>query len=371
MNKKKYTFAISIRDDITAGNLFTNGISQNIIFLADLFALMGHKVVLLVNTKRQNKQLRLMNDKSYALFTAKELSDKKQHLDIVFEVGHIIPANERKFLLALGAKLVSIHCGNQLIMDMETLLYTDGKDSGLRHIPEHIEQVWIIPQHEHQLTYMEVLTGAKVSVCPCIWNPFFLSDKHKKTLTFRETPNIYVMEPNLSVVKNALIPLAIIESMHRKKPDAFHKAYIVNGIPIQQHPYFLNNIARNFHSVNSKITPDKVYFTPRAGFNDVFTHYDVLLSHHWRNALNYLSFEALYYNIPFVHNSEPMKATGYFYPDFDIRLGTDALQKALSLHKLELKDHEQRNKVFLETISILNKDVQEKYASMINDVIFG
>lgn len=55
---------------------------------------------------------------------------------------------------------------------------------------------------------------------------------------------------------------------------------------------------------------------------------------------------ALYYNIPFVHNSEPMKDTGYFYPDFDVRLGTEAIEIPLDNHKVQFKEYDERNKVW-------------------------
>lgn len=366
MTKKQLTFALSIRDDISDSNLFTNGISQNIIFLCDLFELLGHKVILLVNTKRQQKKITFRNKKSYRIFTVDELVKKKIHLDLAFEIGQIISIKQRKSLAQLGAKMITLHCGNQLIMDMELLFYGDGKETGKRHISHITDDVWIIPQHAHQLTYMEVLTEARVSVCPCIWEPSFLPKEHKNSMKFRKTPNIYVMEPNLSVVKNALIPIAIIEALHRESPELFNQAYIVNGMKIHNHPYFLNNIASNFHSTNAKISGEKVFFTPRASLEDAFTHYDILLSHHWRNELNYLSFEALYYNIPLVHNSFAMKSVGFFYPDFDVRIGKESLTKALTEYKANFKEHEQQNKKFLETISIYNPEVQKRYSELIN-----
>ncbi|PHS73629.1 MAG: hypothetical protein COB22_00010 [Cycloclasticus sp.] len=369
MTKKQLTFALSIRDDISDANLFSNGISQNIIFLCDLFELLGHKVILLVNTKRQQKKVSFRSKQNYKIFTVDELVEKNIQLDIAFEIGQILGIKQRNSLAKLGAKMVTVHCGNQLIMDMEILFYGDGKDTGRRHISDITNHVWIIPQHAHQLTYMEVLTEAEVNICPCIWEPSFLPLKHKSSMKFRRTPNIYVMEPNMSVVKNALIPITIIEALHRESPDIFNKAYIVNGMRIHKHPYFLNNIASNFHSTNAKLTPDKVYFTPRAPFHDAFTHYDVLLSHHWRNELNYLSFEALYYNIPMVHNSVAMKSVGFFYPDFDARLGKEALRSALTEHKSNFKEHEQLNKQFLKTISIHNPTVQEKYKQLIDKAL--
>ena len=58
-------------------------------------------------------------------------------------------------------------------------------------------------------------------------------------------------------------------------------------------------------SLNASATKEAAgIFFERCRFSDVFSHPDILLSHQWNNALNYLYLEALYKNIPLVHNSD-------------------------------------------------------------------
>lgn len=369
MPKKNLNIAISIRPDIDDNTLFHNGVSQNIAFLSDLFGLLGHNVFLHINTDREKKTLALANSKRYPLITDADINNKSNTFDLAIEAGQILSVVQREAFIARGAKVISLHCGNQLIMDMETILYTDGSKTGIRHIPDFIDDVWILPHHAHQLTYMEVLMDAEVNICPYIWEPYFLPKQHKRSIRFRDKPNIYVMEPNISVLKNALIPITIIESLHRKNPDLYNKAYIVNGMKIYDHPFFLTNLTKNFSAVNNKISVDNLYFTPRATFVEAFTHFDILLSHHWKNSLNNLSFEAIFCNIPFVHNSEEMSDIGYFYSEFDVREGSHSLEKALTSNKKDHTKNEIKNQQFLKSFSIHNKQIQKKYSALIEKAL--
>lgn len=365
MTSKKLNFALTIRDDIDSSNIYANGISQNIIFLYDLFKLLGHNVTLMVVTSRNKKTIRFKTNKNYKTLTIDQIIQQHGDIDILFEIGNIVGDVIRKKVTDKGGKILHVLFGNQLIMDMESLFYDDGKEAGFRHMYNDIDHVWIIPQHTHQKSYIEVMSDAEVNVCPCLWEPDFVTQEKDVSLTFRDKPNIYVMEPNLSVLKNCLIPITIIEALHRKNPDSFNQAFIVNGQVVCNHQYYLNNIVSNFHSSNSFKYSDKVFYTPRAGFTDVFTHYDVLLSHHWKNPLNYLSFEALYHNIPFVHNSELMQEVGYYYPEFEVHLGVLALEDALLNYRNDFDEHVPRNKAYLDTISIHNTDVQKRYMELI------
>jgi hypothetical protein len=58
---------------------------------------------------------------------------------------------------------------------------------------------------------------------------------------------------------------------------------------------------------------------------------DVILSHQWENALNYLYYEALESGYPLVHSS-PMIDAGYYYPSFDIDAGAEQLKQVMLHH---------------------------------------
>lgn len=122
-------------------------------------------------------------------------------------------------------------------------------------------------------------------------------------------------------------------------------------------------------SLNASVVKDKVFFSERCKFDDVFAHPDVLLSHHWNNGLNYLSLEALYHNIPLVHNSEFFQEVGYFYPDFDVHKGAEALEDALTNHKANFLEHQAKNKQFLKQFSIYNTEIQKQYQNLLDKVV--
>ncbi|WP_428095948.1 DUF2827 family protein [Candidatus Thioglobus sp.] len=369
MAQKKYQIAISISDNISADSLYNNGISQNIVLLHDLFELLGHQVLLVNNRGHKNQKLKLDKGKEFSLYTVSELKKRDVAIDLFFEAGQVIPTKDRKLVKSLGAKIISIHYGNSLIIDMENIFYRDIKKAGFQNISDEIDHIWISPHHAYHLSYLEILYNAKASVVPFIWNPTFLEEKKLTPDNFRKKPNVYVMEPNISVVKNALIPLTIIEALYRQNPEKFDKAYIITSRPMHEKSYFINNILQNMDCLKGVSTKNKVFFSERCKFDDVFTHPDILLSHHWNNGLNYLSLEALHHNIPLVHNSEFLQDVGYFYPDFDVHKGAAALEDALENHQSNFTQHQQQNQVFLDRFSIYNKDVQKQYQTLLGDVI--
>ena len=66
---------------------------------------------------------------------------------------------------------------------------------------------------------------------------------------------------------------------------------------------------------------------------------DVIVSHHWENAQNYLYYEAIYGGFPLIHNSELIEGCGYRYRDFDPEDGGKALLQAFVQHDLNIKNY--------------------------------
>jgi len=370
LKKTKFlNIALSIIDDIDNNRLYSNGAFQNILFLYDLFEQLGHNLFLVTKTPRQKQKIIFQDDQSYNTLTLDEINNNKQSIDLFFEAGQVQTIEERHIIKLLGAKIISVHFGNSLIMDMEEIIYKDEKKSGQRHVIQDVDHVLVCPHHAYHKSYLEVLYNTRASIMPFIWNPKFIQNKNFSEKDFRNPPNIYVLEPNISVVKNCLIPMTIIESLYRKKPNSFNEAYILNGLRIKDNDYLLKNIIINMPSLNANAVKDKVFFSKRFKFYDAFNCPDILLSHHWNNSLNYLSLEALYQNIPLVHNSECLKEVGYFYPDFDVHKGALALEDALKNHKNGFLKNRENNQLFLEKYSIYNNKIQEKYKDLLNDIM--
>ena len=88
------------------------------------------------------------------------------------------------------------------------------------------------------------------------------------------------------------------------------------------------------------------------------------MSHQLLNALNYTYLEALYFNIPLVHNSEYIKDAGYYYPDYDTILGAKALHEALTYHDKNLNDYQTRAQRVIDRYSPNNPLVIERYKKL-------
>ena len=87
------------------------------------------------------------------------------------------------------------------------------------------------------------------------------------------------------------------------------------------------------------------------------------------NALNYIYLEALYLGIPFVHNSEFFKDSGYFYEGFDIVEGSKQLKKAIEEDGNFSESYKENAKKMIWKYSPENPKNILGYTALINDIL--
>jgi hypothetical protein len=356
---KKFNLAITIRNDVSVTQiLFGNGLSQNVKFLYDILKIIGCNPYFLVDNPSPHNSI-VFNEINYQAYTISELIDSKIQTDLALEAGVTISHEQRDLLRdAFGTKFVTVRYGHSMFMDMEQICHKETMTGGL-YINKP-DAVWASPHFVKAFSYLETIYQAPVSIGPYIWEPDFVTKGHDSS--YIEKPDIYVMEPSISLLKNALIPMAIIEKTYREEPDMFGKAMILNGLHYNQQSYFLENIAVNMSSLIAEA--NKVYFTGRYSFDDVFKRRDILLGHQWECELNYLYLEALYKNIPLVHNSPEFSEVGYYYPEFDVNVGHAQLTAAIK----NKGDNEQKNQKFIQQYSIHNIENQKEYRKLIEQL---
>ncbi len=68
-SQSHYNIAISISNKIDVNHLYSNGISQNIILLYELFELLGHQVFLVTDAPKKNQKLALNNNQLFRICT--------------------------------------------------------------------------------------------------------------------------------------------------------------------------------------------------------------------------------------------------------------------------------------------------------------
>jgi hypothetical protein len=85
------------------------------------------------------------------------------------------------------------------------------------------------------------------------------------------------------------------------------------------------------------------------------------------NEQNYVYLETLFYKRALIHNSPLFKDVGYYYPEFNVNIGSDQLLAAIE--DFDQLKHVESYEAKLEEVSIYNEKNQEKTRELIESVI--
>jgi uncharacterized Fe-S cluster protein YjdI len=352
---------LTFRDDQSLNQTwYGSGIGQNIKFYYDLFEVMGYEPFMLVNKKIGINAF----GKDYKELEYTELLNSDiEGADIIIEVVATVPENcksvlKRKF----KTKIIGLRCGHPYTGIAEGLFVAGNLSKNLFKAGQ--DAIWVLPHYKKAMQFLSVIHSCPSYCVPYIWEPDFVEKQFKQSKR-EEKPNIFVMEPNISSAKTALIPMAKIEKLYRLDPENFDKAVIFNSERFANRENFLYNFVDNMPSLQAR--NGKVFFNKRDTINNIFVKPDILLTHQVDNELNYLTNEALNMGIPVVHNSPPYKDFGYYYPDMNVDDGVEQILNVIANHD-PVKDIE-KNEEFLKGFSIYNKDVQDEYTRLLSLVI--
>ena len=284
-------------------------------------------------------------------------------IDIVIEMGAILPIEWMRHVHALGAKIVCFGVGHNYNALAETIIFD--KPGGM-HLsdPELRVETWGLPQHAKTSTpLMKTLTRKPVVDMPHLWSSFFLdktirlaeADGHKfgfkadhKT---RENKGwrVAIFEPNISVVKNAWIPMLVCEDAYRKNSESISYMMVMNSLHMKEHLSFFrfaSNLDLTKHSKSS--------YEPRQPFVAIMAGHrmDAVVAHHWECGQNYVYYDALYGGYPLIHNSEFLlkDGVGIYYPEFSATKGGNVLIEAWNQPLEYWQDYKKKADEFLKTL---------------------
>lgn len=375
--KSKIRIGITFFWGATYKHIWSNGAGQNMYFMKETlmqipfvedvyFVFWGNDL----KTLPKELEVDAMGVKIYPYEEVVETTDVLIEGTLTLE-----PFYEKEFRKH-GAKIVSFRMGNDFIWDMEKFLV--GKDGGRGFNGSTYDAVWVIPQIAKTNTpYISIMTGAKVSVVPHIWNSFFFDrqvTQLQEGLHFGYNPDkskpgrrVSVFEPNTSVVKNCYTPVLIAEEVYKRDKAALDHVYLCNTFDRRKVSGFHNFIGYTQLVKQNIMTVESRHLMPY--FLSRYT--DIVLSFQWELGLNYAYYEALYGNYPLVHNSPLLKEAnvGYFYNEFDAFEGADQLLEAIYHYDEQFEAHKARNEAFLETLSPYNKDVVKAYQDLLEEVL--
>lgn len=364
-------------------SLWVNGIKLNALYLANtLMSIGGHDVWILdTGNKVDDLKKVVWNTEKFPTY---KFNEKWKELDLLITLGTAIPESYSTAIRKNNpnAKIVKYQCGNNYVVDMERVLFGDPDMEGVPSWDKGHDQTWMIPQQEYQnFDYFKSIyrhNDDDVKVVPFVWDPMFLNANNKLLqLAKKKFPEykpknasekrISVMEPNLNVVKYALIPILISEVFYRKfGHDSFKQIWIASGQKLLKNKYFKGML--NKMDIVSNGEP-KIKFVPRYPVTTFLAEEtDVVLSHQWENPLNYSYLDALYFGYPLVHNADFIKDAGYYYDGFEIYEGANMLDLAINHHDNNLEEYKNKNQKVLDRYLSTNPEVVDTYRKLIENL---
>ena len=341
--------------------LFCNGLTQNIVFLAELIRDIGMKPIIAINHKTEE----CIDPPSGILIIEKtELLD--YDVDFILPNGWVVENQIIDMLKQKNAlcKNIHVHYGNRLLADVEQCKWDN------ICIPNHkVDEIWVSPHYNFSIPYFNTYyNNQRVFVLPYIWDSKYIDlhneiwSKIGKSCYYQpdRDKNVCILEPNLNMTKNCIPSIFIAEEVFRKDSSLFDKLTVYCSDSIRDKNYFKSLMWQLDITKNGKIN-----FASRKKVSSIFSHEaNIVVSHQLLNALNYTYLEALHFNIPLVHNSEYIKGAGYYYPDYDTVKGGEALYEALTFHDKNLESYTENAERIKFKYSPKNPHVIDQYIKL-------
>lgn len=361
-------------------NIWENGLGQNTVFLAQLFAaLPGVTSVVLIDVGDQ----RVMPQQVEALslgFLRVNLQQAADLVDVVIEMAGAIDAQWLQLMRARGKKVVFYCCGQPYNALVEAAIF---EKPATFHRADRCDEVWVLPEYADFAPLQRTLHRCPVHVVPYVWHPQFLVQRMEEVrgqtgLQYGWTPpgadrpgfRVAIFEPNISVAKTSTISMLICDEAYRHNPASVAKMSVLNTLHMATHPtllYLANSL--------SLVRDHKAVFLGRhdvVGF--MVENADAVVSHQWHNNQNYSYLDALYGNYPLIHNSEWLHESfgaGYYYPAFDTVQGAQQLLSALATHDANLPAYQTRSQAVFEAVNPLTPANLAAYSALLNKLCHG
>lgn len=346
--------------------LFTNGLQQNVVFLARLLQDLGHNPMIVVNHSIDEC---IDPPTDILIMNIDEVYDYKY--DYILQTAFTIGINTTMELKRMNPRCKNVHIfyGNGMLSAIELSLELSDREMNPIN-PDLVDEVWVSPHYEFSKSFYQTYYKTnRILTIPYIWDSVYV-DAHEaiwntidKSCKYdpNRPKNIAVMEPNLNFTKNAVPPIFLIEELYARNPDLIESVNIYCTSKLKEKYYF-----QQLLNITQLHKDGKINLLNRQNASKTFSHdCNLLLSHNFMNGLNYTYLEALHFNIPLVHDSTYIEEAGYYYPMFDFQTGARALEKALTLHDENLGLYEQKAKNVLRKYSPHNPLVIEEYKKLL------
>jgi hypothetical protein len=337
-NIYKTKMKIAILIDNT-NHIFTNGIIQQVYFTY-LTLKNANLDVIFISTNGKdtfsflNVPVRIIHN-----------LDKKYFLDIetiIFISSSLTSKTDFQFIKNMNIKMIQQYCGNNYIINQEDFVFDTHKRYFYDTI-SYVDEIWILPMYTHMKSYIETISKKTVHIVPYIWNGDIvekyseINNKKPYQQNFYNSPNaVLIAEPNMSVHKTALVPLVICENYFNKtetpETTSNHKLHKIVNLCAAHGEYAKHFTFKNLNIGKEPNLIEQLHRTPILDVLDSLNKLKcntLMISHQLFNELNFLHFEMLYLGYPLIHNCKRLESVGFYYPEHNIEIGSEQLEKAI------------------------------------------
>ncbi len=351
-----------------AGQIWSNGLHQNAFYLAKLLRKCGHRVDLLGKVE---KFVKYSDVEGLSIYPWKRVYEKKY--DIILSVSLSPPPDIRDLIRKNNpkTKFVAVQYGNLFEMTVEDFLGFRACNSSYANEYDDLSALWISPHFTYTLPWLKsIFKHVPIHECPYVWESSFFDARCEE---FEGDPNwtpdidmtkIAMHEPNINVMKNCIIPLAIVGELNDKHPEMVSEVFALNTEEAKANVRFINYIKQL--GLMEKGSFDSRRTTPFMVTQNVMGV--SVFNQRWCD-LNYIYLELLKLGYPIVHNSEGMKEAGYYYPGIDVQAGAAQLKNAMLNHAENLEEYKKKADDLLWKYSTDNPDNIKGYNDLVKKVL--
>lgn len=366
---------------IEAMDIFTNGIKQNVLYFCDLLKYIGYDVYLIVLNSdfEHTTKYNFWNvEGKYKFVKHSELMNK---FHMVIQMGYQLNEIEMDYLKEYDVKTVFYVCGNKYFIESESCLYKKGVDLGFQYNElnySRFNEIWVIPQLTNSCrSYIQTLFRSKTFEVPFVWSPYVLENyesvlgKSIKYVNKGPQKSIGIFEPNLSLMKWCYPAILVCENGHRVLEDNSLIKYV-----------YATNVSQTTNTLfdekllNKMVKSLDIFKTGKlsieARFNCLYfmsKYTDIAVSHQTENNLNYLYLDLAWMGWPIIHNANLCKDVGYYYDGYDFDEGGNILKDVILNHDANVENYITKNRAVIDRYLPTNKDLQNAYKKLINNVL--
>ena len=376
-------------------HMFNNGIHQNTLYFYDVLKNIGYTPYLVVTNSDYLKFKKSppdgWDDAHYSNVVSMShiyTTDFDAVVTFGVQISHIVLQQ----LTHMGVKLVSYVCGNEYLINSESIIYNHGDSGSYEQDKTNLrkslfDEVWLIPQMmELNECYKRTLSRChKIIEAPFIWSPKGVETiAQKNGITINDflyinakkdnkskSKKMAIFDPNISIMKWFMPSFVLCERAYQLSPHLVDRIYITNVFREKLGDSLNAKKIENTVQRTDLFLDKRVFFEKRfITFEFMKTYADIAIFHQWGNPLNYIYLEMAWLGYPFIHNAHLCSDLGYYYEGYNLEQGAEMLLQAIMKHDTVALEYLRINRERVDRYLPSNTVLQGKYKKMFDDLFY-